>query len=142
MNKFGKTSSERLKTCDIQLQALFSEVVKTYDCSILVGHRTQSEQQAAFAAKRSKVQWPDSKHNSTPSKAVDVAPYPIDWGETGTEAEKRKAIARFYHFAGFVKAKAEIFGIKVRWGGDWDSDLDFSDQNFDDLPHWELIDDS
>jgi hypothetical protein len=29
-------------------------------------------------------------------------------------------------------------GIGLRWGGDWDSDKDFSDQNFDDLVHWEL----
>jgi len=28
---------------------------------------------------------------------------------------------------------------KLRWGGDWDSDKVFDDQNFDDLPHFELV---
>jgi peptidoglycan L-alanyl-D-glutamate endopeptidase CwlK len=27
----------------------------------------------------------------------------------------------------------------IRWGGDWDSDDIFDDQNFDDLPHFELV---
>jgi len=30
-------------------------------------------------------------------------------------------------------------GIKLRWGGDWDRDLDFSDQRFYDLYHFELV---
>jgi hypothetical protein len=30
--------------------------------------------------------------------------------------------------------------VKLRWGGDWDSDKDTKDQNFNDLPHFELID--
>jgi len=141
MPSFGKASRERLDTCDPGLCLLFNKVVQSYDCSILIGHRSKEDQQAAYAAGRSKLKWPDSKHNSLPSKAVDVAPYPINWGSTGSEEQKRKAIARFYHFAGYVKATAESLGIKIRWGGDWDNDLDFSDQNFDDLPHWEIIED-
>ena len=79
------------------------------------------------------------QNNQQPSLAVDVVPYPIDWGEAGTESEKRKAIARFYHFAGYVLRTAEKMDISIRWGGDWDGDKDFSDQSFDDLPHWELL---
>ena len=139
MPEFGSRSRLRLESCHYDLYYLFSEVVKTYDCSVLCGHRGQLEQTQAFDSKRSKVQWPDSKHNSIPSRAIDIVPFPINWGDTGSEKERRKALARFYHFAGYVKAVADQLGIKVRWGGDWDGDGLFNDQNFDDLPHWELI---
>jgi len=131
MPKFGKTSTARLATCHPDLQRLFNEVIKNYDCSILQGVRSKEEQDEYFfgTPQRSKVQWPNSKHNKTPSMAVDVAPYPIDWDNTN----------RFYHFAGYVLATADQMGIKIRFGGDWDSDKDFSDQTFNDLPHFELI---
>ena len=138
MAKFGETSLKRLSTCDPELQRLFLKVVRKYDCSVLAGHRTRVDQELAYASKRSKVRWPDSKHNSIPSNAIDIVPYPIDWGDTGTEKEKRKALARFYHFAGYVLAVAETMEINLRWGGDWDSDKHFNDQNFDDLPHFQL----
>ena len=70
-----------------------------------------------------------SKHNSFPSLAVDVAPYPINWSDK----------ERFYFFAGYVKATADQMKIKIRWGGDWDGDTKVRDQTFMDLPHYELI---
>lgn len=139
MPKFGKTSKERLNTAKLCLQDLFNIVVQDYDCSILCGHRNQLHQDAAFNSGASKVSWPNSRHNSFPAQAVDVAPYPIDWGETGTTNERQKAIARFYHFAGYVTHVSENENIPVRWGGDWDGDKIFSDQKFDDLVHWELL---
>ena len=29
-------------------------------------------------------------------------------------------------------------GLKIRWGGDWDMDTQVKDNNFDDLPHFEI----
>ena len=132
MPSFGKTSLARLNTCDVRIQALFEEVVKHFDCSILCGHRTKEEQDALWGhdPPRTKVSWPNSKHNSNPSLAVDVAPYPIDWGDYD----------RFYLFAGFVLGCAKMLGVELRWGGDWDSDLEVDDNDFDDLPHFELVD--
>jgi peptidoglycan L-alanyl-D-glutamate endopeptidase CwlK len=69
-----------------------------------------------------------SKHNSKPSLAVDIAPYPIDWADD----------ERFYFLAGIIKAASHQVGVKVRWGGDWDSDDDFHDQTFMDLGHFEI----
>lgn len=129
MPKFSKVSQDRLKTCDQRLQDLFNEVIKNYDCSIICGHRGQADQDKAYNEGKSKIKWPNGKHNSNPSRAVDVAPYPIDWNDT----------KRFYHFAGYVKATADQMGIKIRWGGDWDSDNDFKDNSFNDTPHFELI---
>ena len=128
MPKFGKTSKRRLKTCEKDLQDLFSEVVKYFDCSVLVGYRGRNEQDNAYESGHSKVKWPNGKHNKKPSFAVDVAPYPFDW-------EDRE---RFIYFGGFVKGCAFRMGIPLRWGGDWDNDTQLSDNNFDDLVHFEL----
>ena len=79
MARFGRRSRTRLATCDKQLQKLFNEVVKYFDCSVLVGFRGENEQNAAYSSGNSKIKWPDGKHNSKPSFAVDVAPYPKNW---------------------------------------------------------------
>lgn len=60
--------------------------------------------------------------------AVDVVPYPVDWQDRD----------RFHYFAGFVLGMATARGVKLRWGGDWDSDTEVDDNVFDDLPHFEL----
>lgn len=130
MPKYSNTSKRRLSSCDERLQRLFNEVIKSWDCSILCGGRSKEDQNKAYSENRSKVKYPDSKHNSLPSKAVDVAPYPIDWNDLG----------RFYMFAGYVLRVAEELGIKVRYGGDWDGDSRTADQSFNDLPHWEIVD--
>lgn len=134
MANFGKTSAARLATCHPDLQRLFNEVVKNYDCSILQGIRSKEEQDEYFRTGRSKVQYPNSKHNSNPSMAVDVAPYfktapHIRW-------EDKEA---FYLFAGYIFGIAAQLGIKLRWGGNWDMDDELHDQTFMDLPHFELV---
>jgi len=132
MPKYGKISKARLATCDPRLQKVFNEVIKHWDCSILEGTRSEKRQNELYNAvpRKSKVKWPNSKHNSSPSKAADVAPFPLDWEDT----------ERFYAFSGFVIGIATSMGITLRWGGDWDSDRDFKDQTFNDLPHFELVD--
>lgn len=128
MASYSKTSQQRLATCHPDLRDIFHAVIEHYDCTIITGHRTQEKQDEAFHEGRSKVQWPNSKHNSMPSTGIDAAPYPIDWNDT----------RRFDHFAGYVQATATRLGYRVRWGGDWDSDRDFKDQTFNDLVHFEL----
>lgn len=135
MPKFSKTSVERLSTCHLDLQLLFTKVVQVYDCSILAGYRGEAEQTRAFHEGKSKTPWPKSKHNSMPSIAVDAAPYPILWPDKSDP----KNWARFYYLAGYVLGVAEELHIPLRWGGDWDGDRDIHEQNFDDLPHFELI---
>ncbi len=129
MPKFGKKSKSRLETCHPELRRLFQEVVNCFDCSVLQGHRSKEDQDNAYHEGRSKLKFPKSKHNKKPSEAVDVAPYPIDWNDK----------ERFYYFAGVVKGIAIKMDIKIRWGGDWDSDTDVKDQTFMDLPHFELV---
>ena len=128
MPKFSKRSRDRLGTCDHRLQTVLEQVVEYFDCAVLEGHRSQEDQDRYFSEGRSKVKWPNGNHNTIPSRAVDVAPYPINW----------KDRERFHYFAGFVLAVGLAKGIKLRWGGDWDRDFRVDDNKFDDLPHFEL----
>ena len=128
MPKFGKRSQERLNTCDEDLIALFQEVVKYFDCSVLEGHRGEEKQNKYFNEGKSKLKYPKGRHNRKPSNAVDVVPYPVDWNDR----------EQMTYFAGFVKGVAYKMGIPIRWGGDWNNNNDLKDNNFDDLPHFEL----
>ena len=128
MPKFSKKSLSKLETCDKRLQDLFLRVVKKFDCTILEGHRSKDRQNKLFDEGKSKLKYPKGKHNSLPSKAVDVAPYPIDWNDR----------ERFTYFAGYILGIAYQMGLKIRWGGDWDMDTQVKDNNFDDLPHFEI----
>lgn len=129
MAKFGYESENYLIQAHPLLKKLFDEVVKEFDCAIICGYRDEKEQNIAFEKGYSKLKYPNSKHNKIPSLAVDVVPYPVDWSDYN----------RMYCFGGYVKGIAIMMGINIRWGGDWDSDFDFDDQNFNDLVHFELI---
>lgn len=143
MPEFGKVSSERLRDAHPGLWRLFRDVVKRFDCQILETLRTTERQQSLYAQGRTTpgaiVTQKDgvnrrSSHQARPgesfSRAVDVLPYPVNWHDTD----------RMHYFAGYVKRVAEELGIRVRWGGDWDGDTEVGDENFKDLPHWEILD--
>lgn len=130
MATFSGKSLAHLRTLDPRLQSILNEVIKYYDFTILCGHRGQQEQDAAFAAGNSKVRWPNSKHNSLPSKAVDIAPWPIDWKDT----------TRFARLMGHVERAAYEQGIRVRFGLDFSGDGFSADERFLDFPHVELVD--
>lgn len=133
MPSFGEVSQKELKTCHADLQAVMNEAIKHFDFSVLEGHRNQRDQDIAYAKGNSKVRWPNGNHNKSPSNAVDVAPYPIDWANT--EAARQ----RFVYLAGYIMMSAKILNIPLRWGGDWDGDKDTRDETFRDLGHFELL---
>ena len=143
MPNFSNISQQRLESCHQDLQILFGYVVQYYDCSIISGHRTPQEQYELYKKGRKQVngiwtiedRWQVvtykdginklSKHNTYPSIAVDVMPYPINWSDT--EGIK--------HFAGIVKGVARTllsYGQiehEIEWGGDW---------KWEDMPHYQL----
>lgn len=130
MPSFSATSLEKLSTCDERLQRVFKEVIKYFDCTVICGFRGKEEQDEAFRTGRSQKPWPTGEHNKKPSKAVDVIPFPNNWNDTN----------QMRYFAGFVVGIAATMGIKIRWGGDWNCNRDLKDQNFNDLPHFEVED--
>ena len=126
--KFSDRSLRHLKTCDIRLQKVLLEAIKVIDFSVTSGHRSKIEQNNLYHAGQSKLKYPESKHNKIPSRAVDVAPYPIDYNDA----------KRFYYLIGIIKGIASQMDIELRLGCDWDGDNSFKDQSFHDLPHVEL----
>jgi len=128
MPRFGKRSKANLATCNEDLQKVFNEVIKYVDCSVLEGHRDEWRQNKLFDEGKTKVKFPMGRHNSSPSRAVDVTPYPVDWDD-----RERQTL-----FAGFVLGIDRGMGINLRWGGDWDQDFEVQDNRFDDFPHFEI----
>ena len=115
MPYFGNKSKRNLKTCDRRLRKIFNEVIKHVDCTVLEGHRSQERQDKLYDEGKTKVKFPNGRHNKYLSLAVDVTP-----------------------FAGVVIGIARSMGIKLRWGGDWDQDFLVQDNSFDDFPHFEI----
>ena len=132
---FGRTSLENLEEAHPDLQRIFYEVIKHVDCKVIEGFRGKDEQTFAYESGKSKVQWPNSKHNVEPAMAVDVVPWPLDWDD----------LERFALFGGFVMWVAsrlfytEDIDHMIRWGADWDSDGDIYEHSLVDFPHFELI---
>jgi len=129
MPRFSDKSISNLTTCDTRLQQVLLRVVHDFDCTILEGHRDRERQNRMVDEGKSRVRWPDGKHNTVPSRAVDVAAYPIVWDD-----RERQTL-----FAGFVLATAKAMGIELRWGGDWSMDFEVKDNQFDDLVHFEIV---
>ncbi len=119
MNKFGSTSQKRLAECHTDLQLLCNSVLQEMDITILCGHRDEAAQNEAFKTGKSKLQFPKSKHNLSPSQAVDVAPVPLVWSD----------IKSFEKMCAVFERHAEKLGIEIRLGRDF---------SFKDLVHFEL----
>ena len=126
MYKFGKRSRERLKGVDSKLVNVLNELIKIMDVTIIEGLRSKERQQELLAQGKTKTKY--SKHIT--GKAVDLAPYPIDWNDR----------EMFHYMGGMLRGLGKAMGVNIRWGGDWDSDGDVKDNGFDDLVHVELID--
>jgi hypothetical protein len=118
---------------DVRLQTIVDELLQWVDVSLISGHRGQEEQDEYYRTDRSKVRYPNSKHNSYPSLAVDLQPYPYP----ENEHDLRAALG---YIAGLSMMIAHKYGWKLRWGGDWDSNGSVVDNGFDDLYHLELVD--
>lgn len=132
MPKFSNQSKKQLATCHPKLQKVLNEAIKYYDFLVVEGHRGKAAQDAAFAKGNSQVRWPYGNHNKKPSRAADIAPYPIDW------SNKTTSLARFAFMMGVVYMAGVKLGIKLRFGMDWNQNFDPRDESFVDWPHVEL----
>jgi len=135
MPSFSRRSLDRLATCHPDIRAVFDEVIRHRDCTIIEGVRDRETQAEYVRTGRSKTM--NSRHLKQPdgfSHAVDVAPYPVDWQDP-------KAFALF---AGYVLATADRMkedgqiSRSLVWGGDWDGDGNVREHSFFDGPHFQL----
>lgn len=145
MYKFGAASRTNLAECHGKLQRLYNKVIEGWDCQVIDGARTVAEQKKNVAKGVSKTM--NSKHippTDGKSRAADVMPYPFDWDkiERGLTAVKAAdggmEVLEVYMFQGFVAGVAHAMDIPIRQGVDWNSNRQFQDQSFHDLPHTEL----
>lgn len=142
MPNFSQRSLSRLSTCEKDLQTIMNEVIKVYDFTVIYGHRTPEEQFNLFQQGRKLVggKWVKvgstvtdkdgiknkSKHNSYPSKAVDISPWPIDW----TNIAEFKKLGKIVLQTSDKLYKEGKIKNKVKWGGNWITRKDY--------PHFEL----
>ena len=128
----SKRSIRVLREIHPDLQAVCIEAIKHIDYSLIDGIRTLEQQQALFNAKRPTTTLDGitrrSKHQGVDGQAwaFDFIPAPFTfWSD-------RPLFTAYAHFMiGIGKAK----GIDLTWGGDWDNDFRWNDQQFHDFPH-------
>lgn len=106
----GQESKRRLATCDPRLQQLIKAVAARVDAgalaplvtdiSVACGFRGEADQNAAFDRGVSKLRWPKSKHNTSPSLAVDIWPSPVDWKRNDQFEAVRKLVLSVAHDLG------------------------------------------
>ncbi len=126
MPRFSTKSLDRLAECGMPLQRLMVRAIAKTDFSVLCGYRGKIEQDAAYKKGTSKLKFPNSKHNKTPSQAIDIAPYPLDWKDINSFIELSKIIKETWD----EMPDEEKEGWKLEWGGDWPS--------FKDYPHYQI----
>ena len=136
--KYGKRSEAELATVNPMLVQVCRRALSygQMDATVVQGVRGKAEQDRYFELGKSRVRWPDGKHNAEPpetkSDAVDIIPF-----------VKGKGSWHFVHcafWAGLMFAAAADLGVDIRWGGDWDMDHEpVTDQEFQDLAHFELV---
>ncbi len=137
MLDWGKRSAAVWETVVPDLKRVFDRALAwgLIDMSAIQGRRSREEQDRFFREGKSRVKWPNGKHNvlnpGDLAEAVDVAPY-----INGVSWLKEHCI----FMAGVVLAAAEVEGVKIRWGGNWDQDREpITDQDFQDLVHFERV---
>jgi peptidoglycan L-alanyl-D-glutamate endopeptidase CwlK len=147
---FGHSSTKQLETLHPDLRRILERAIQIIDFSVTEGRRSIDTQ--IVYLRRGVTRTIDSRHiprdgegrydDEGLSEAADLTPYQPGvnpWPQPGdSPAEADKKVRRFYFLQGVLYAIARDEGIDVRLGVDWDSDLDFFDQSFDDLGHIEL----
>lgn len=136
MTKLSNVSEMRLNTCEDELIQICHRLANETDFIVTCGHRGKEDQEEAFNSGASKVHFPNSRHNSYPSEAVDIVPYWKDephvrWGSK-LEYEKysniKKEFSSFKDYENAVILSFDILankfleiskklGIEIEWGG-------------------------
>ena len=117
---FSQRSKRNLEKAHPDLQRLAHAVLEEMDIAVICSYRGEVEQNRAFNEGKSKLRYPQSKHNVIPSRAIDIVPIPLRWDD----------IESFEKMCKVVERKAAKLGIRIRLGRDF---------SFRDLVHFELI---
>lgn len=156
--KLGVDSSTKLATVHPDLQRVIRRAAlmaqPSEDFKVLEGVRTREQMMINYGKGRTaaqciakgvpgkyaqpglaKVTWlndpfksPHAKQADGYSRAIDVAPWPIDWND----------LKRFDRLAHLILDAAKAEGVKVVWGADWDADGKPRERGESDSPHFQL----
>jgi hypothetical protein len=122
--QFGDRSLKNLAGVHPDLRRVLNEAIKHVDFTVIQGQRGRAAQEKAKVSGNSRAGFGQSPHNYAPALAVDVIPSPFKgWDDEDIVSELRK-------IAGVVIAEGAKLGIKITWGGNW--------QSIKDYPHLEL----
>ena len=127
MFKYGKKSQRVLDSLNEDLAEILTEAIKWVDISLVEGKRSPERQAELLKFCKTKT----IKSKNIDGKAIDFAHY-----HNGIQWDHRE---NFIYAGGIIKGIACMMGIKVIYGGDWDSDNNLYDNSFDDLCHIELV---
>jgi len=136
--RLSDSSDKNLATCNNRIQFAVYWLLNFVDVGVACGHRTKATQNKAYANKASTLKWPDSKHNSMPSNAVDLYAYVAGVGAIMDRRKSKRCYEYYARIAGLLEAYCDSKGYHFRWGGNWDGDDSLEDQNFNDLMHFEI----
>jgi len=125
--KFSQKSLDKLHDCHPLLQMVMLSAIKKTDFSVICGFRGEKEQNEAYASGNSKLKWPQSKHNKTPSEAVDIVPYPVDWNDIKRFETLGQAVLQAWETD---VAEEDREGWELVWGKNFKGLVDW--------PHFEL----
>ena len=136
---FSNHSIQQLHTLHADLQKICRAVLPHHDFKIQQGFRDKEAQNLAVAKGYSKVRFPNSKHNSNPSMAMDLLPFVnnkfIGW-DNWTQWRFFGGVVMGY--AAALHDAGEI-SHRLRWGHDFNMNNDLKDGKFIDAPHFELV---
>lgn len=130
--RFSQASLAQRETLHPDLQRVLDLAIQDVDFTIIEGHRGKAKQDAAVANNKSQTPWPTSKHNASPSYAVDVMPYPVDW------SDNVKNLTRIAFMMGVIHAAGRALHVPLRFGMDFNRNMDPRDESFLDWDHVEL----
>ena len=138
-------SKKEVATVIQPMRDLYYYILKYMDVKALEGWRGRERQNKLFDDKISEVQFPNGKHNL--SLIMKKA------GQTGYERKSDALDFEIYvdgkvtydpkyyiMMWGIARSWADLHGVILRWGGNWDNDqVIIDDQSFNDLMHIECI---
>lgn len=144
MAYLSRKSKENRDECHNYLKELINRSIEYDDFSVGEAHRDRETHEQYRREGKSKIPYEKTKHRLNPSHAVHLIPYPTGWPDNGDDVD---ALHQFYQLHGVAKTVWKQMKdegvvpprVRLRWGGDWDGDDIFSDQEFDDLAHYEIV---
>jgi len=138
---FSESDEQKLKTCHPRLVTVLRESIKFIDFTIVYGIRGKELQDLLFLDKKSKVKFPDSKHNRTLDPLMGAIEYTLsDAADIVPRHSLYKDVEAMCFLIGYVKGISVKMGIPLRIGYDFNGNgiNGRADNEFYDVAHIEL----